>query len=402
MAALLLVAFKQPELLIEGRFWAEDGIDYFARALNEGWPSLIQPEFGYYSLYNRLAALAASAFPLESAPLVMTYAALPVMLLPSAILLFCPLRVEITPWRRCLAGLLMVLPSVSYEVWLNVINLQFWFALSVALFLLVDFSRTWTLRLLAPLAVLASLTGPVVAFMTPLFLLRAVFLKERGFRIATALLLPGAVLQVFLMVMSLQGESDRQLMADPAALIPTLHFRLFVFPYLAGETAWVAQAQAAGQSLKLVFLGLSGLAVLGLLLWRATWTKERLGLWLLSLSVLVTGLCIFGQRTPVPLGFADYLDPILGGRYLLVGTQLSLLVLLLPVEPPRAGQATAILSSLLVVLFLAGAFDSYRHHNPSGPDWRQEVERFRADPSYRPEVWPGGEVWRFSIAPGAD
>src|SRR5258706_9019204 len=65
------VVLRMPRILLEGRFWAEEGDIYFRPAwIGPSSQALLAPHQGYYSLLDNLAsAVAAHLVPLLYAPL---------------------------------------------------------------------------------------------------------------------------------------------------------------------------------------------------------------------------------------------------------------------------------------------------------------------------------------------
>ncbi|MBY0407139.1 MAG: hypothetical protein K2Q01_05560 [Rickettsiales bacterium] len=85
--AALLMMTRIPELLGTVRFYWDDGKISFKYAYENNWIStLLAPHQGYYSFINNITALVQARWlPMESAPLLGTYVALFVQLLPHAV-----------------------------------------------------------------------------------------------------------------------------------------------------------------------------------------------------------------------------------------------------------------------------------------------------------------------------
>ena len=81
---------RRPELLAEPRFWAEEGVLYFASAFNLPWrEALLGVHQGYFSFFANTAALiAAATVEIEWAPLVTTLFGLFAQLTPFAMILW--------------------------------------------------------------------------------------------------------------------------------------------------------------------------------------------------------------------------------------------------------------------------------------------------------------------------
>lgn len=186
LAAVLLA--RAPVLAYAPRFWAEDGTVYFAYARLHGLleslllvPTTSGPA-GYLNLAANLPAWMAASLvsrewlPLEWAPLVPTFFAFALQLLPVALVLYGNLPALARPLQRRLAAVLLVVsPPLLAEVWGNATNSQIFLGLAATLVLSEDFSglgrRGFAIR--AWVVGLAALSGPYTAFLAPLFLLRA-------------------------------------------------------------------------------------------------------------------------------------------------------------------------------------------------------------------------------------
>jgi hypothetical protein len=146
LATLLLIFLRAPAILLTGRFWAEEGKIYFLDArLRSWWDALLASRMGYYSGWTKLAALTATAVPLEWAPMVTVYAALAVQLM----VVWFVVRSDAFagPVARVLAVAAVLLAVPSAEVWLNTANSQFHFALGAAVLLVTSVlhgSGVWT------------------------------------------------------------------------------------------------------------------------------------------------------------------------------------------------------------------------------------------------------------------
>jgi hypothetical protein len=278
---VLVFLFRQPDILTEGRFWAEEAY-YFGQTWALGFRTVVFHSFnGYYSFFNWVASGAAVQVPLEYAPLVTGYASLLVNLTPSALILFAPLTIPLSGWRRAIIALGLAMPNVNVEVWLNIINCQFWFALGAALLLIVDLrSRKAFLFALFYLPV-AALTGPVSVLLTPIYLLRAWWSKDRRWYLMTAILGLGAALQSYVMVTAILA-SERQAALSPVTKGAAAFLRLFVYPFThphRNPVPILLEHSAFRHMGPLFFLA----AIIACFIaWKAYKTPGRAGLWLFA------------------------------------------------------------------------------------------------------------------------
>jgi hypothetical protein len=394
LVIVVFILLRNPRLVSEGRFWAEEASYYFYVAWHgDFWSTLVQPFNGYYSFFNWIASGLAVQVPLEYAPLVTSGCALLVMLIPSVIILFAPLTIPIAGWRRCLLAFLLAFPNNNGEVWLNIINSQFWFALAVSLLLLVDLRGKRSFFFSCILVLVAGLTGPVSVILAPLFCLRAWLTKHRHHIVVAALLTAGALLQASIMYMALSG-GERGTTVDHWINGTSSLMKLFLFPFF----QWYdpkPDDPVALERLRWLYL-IASLAVAAFMLYWAAATRERRGLWILAAALLVGTVSSFGAF-PSALDDINYqsLRYFSGGRYHLVGNGLILTLLLLPLQRPR--RFSSLFAALLLVIFANNALTSYLKNNQRGPNWREEVAIWRSDPDHAMNIWPRG--WTFKLDP---
>jgi len=127
--------FRSPEIMLEGRFFAEEGSIYWSYSLlnSKSNTFLYTPVIaGYYLLIANLQILLSSFVPIYYAPLVTVWVSMIISLLPS-ILFFLLTEKSLDNNRRILSSiLLLVLPSLNFlEVFANSINSQTYLGLSV-------------------------------------------------------------------------------------------------------------------------------------------------------------------------------------------------------------------------------------------------------------------------------
>lgn len=200
LGLLLLVFARDPRYLLEPRLWAEEGTVYVQDFLDSGFQaSIFHQHLGYYSLVNKLVInLSLYLLPFDSIAHATTYASAFLMI---ALVSF-PLFVESEYWNSWLKKTTIILSSVllaTDEMWLNVINLQFFLGLFVVYLYLTPGSNqalTGGRRLYVfTLLVLAAGTGVVATLMVPFFLYRFWRDKNHDNLYFLSILIAGALLQ---------------------------------------------------------------------------------------------------------------------------------------------------------------------------------------------------------------
>lgn len=205
---ILLILVRSPQLLLDARFWAEEGRNYFAYAYKNGISSLVwvYPTCGYYYLFTSLATWLASLFPVAVAPYITTYLALAVQILLLAAILYLPSYLFLSHRVRILAALFTVIGAgVVSEVWLNTVNSQTFLGLLGIVILFADFGSMgkragilWTVIL-----GISCLSGAYCFILAPFFILKALLSGKGWYKRAymivasAALLIQGIIIAVF-------------------------------------------------------------------------------------------------------------------------------------------------------------------------------------------------------------
>ncbi|MBK1658781.1 hypothetical protein [Paracraurococcus ruber] len=390
LPAFALILLRAPVILTQGRFWAEEGTIYLPDALGGWWDALLAPRMGYYSVWTRLAALAAASLPPEVAPLATAWAALLVQLA----VIWIALRSDAFPGPLGppLAAAVLLLALPSGEVWLNTVNSHFHFAVGAALLLVTAPGRLPAAFRLGFLA-MAVLTGPVTAFLAPFFAWRALRQPSRLAGAEAAVVGAGALLQGALLLAGMAGGA-RAAGFDPAALLAALGVKLLALPVLgAGANRAAAVLLGGGTGARLgVVAALSGIAAL-LLAAVLPQARARVllaaGIWLALLSI--AGALLADPWMAVP--------PLNAGRYAYAPNALAGLALVAVATAPAALLAGRILAAALLAVILAQGMLAWpdRTWALSGPDWRAEVAAWRADPARTSlAIWPAG--WTMTLA----
>jgi hypothetical protein len=417
VAALAVAAARAPELLVEPRFWAEEGSLYYAAAWNTESAATLahvpRPTAAYVNLAASVpATLAAWWLPVEDAPFGTTWAAFAVLAVALALVSAGRSRLWGHPLGSALAcAAVLLAPSALGEAWLNSINAQSYCGL-IALAILCEDMRLASVRRIAayvPLLVFCGLSGPYTSFLFPAFAwkvwaersLAAVF--AAGAVALAALIQVGvfawvwsegalnpAKLQPFDFVRSATYVAYGQLIV-PLGLGPLMkEFSTHVLYELGGveRAPWAIAMAAFG-----VVLG--GAALLLLVDRDPRSPRNGLVIALACLAVLTTASAHWGRSL---------------GRYAVVsGFALLWLVLARAYARARGPRIVPLAAAVVFGWALLVGAAAYRHDEafdcPVGcPRWREEVARWRTGPAYQPQIWPvvlprGRPQWRVELAP---
>lgn len=378
---------RVPAILLEGRFWAEEGGVFFRHALGSGWSEVlcyVAPKLGYYNLLSNASVLAASRLvDVEHAPLVTAWIALGVQTLPAAVIACGMIRAIRTVAARGLALLALLLVPPNAETWLNTINGQSYLAIATALLLVADTGREPGRIFRRLVLALAGLSGLVALFFLPLFWLRAWWEREHERVVQASILTLAALVQGMVLLRAL-GRSERQVGLPIDILVAAVYVKTMLLPLLgtvpAGKIAHpllLTVVRRGLPALPIVAVSIGALAC-GLVVYRS---RSR-----------DAGLLITAGALALLFGFAGALEqsdlrmlllhilPNGGERYYLVPNVLFVLGLFVALRTPnrftlplRLGGAV-----MLVWILLVGANDyvssrSIRADTFVGPPWQREV-----------------------------
>ncbi len=388
-----LVLLRMPGILA-GRFWAEEGVVYFANALTQPWYAAWFAVFaGYLNLACGLCTWIASQFGLAAAPRVTVALALLLQCLPAYVLL-----THDFPWRgRRLASaaviILAALPPMMGEVWLNTVTSQFQLSLFAALLLGSRPPSAPALRALDHTAlVLAALSGPGAVMLAPLFIARAMrFVRTRDAALQAAILTAGCAIQIA--VILLHPGTPRGGSMTVAQVLAAIDLHTIVLCFVGAVPAqqfatWVGGAPhriVAGVAPIILFYGITGAA--------AARARSVALAGLLAASALISLVSFsFALHGSFAGGFVQIGE---GQRYAFAPAVLNEMVVagLACVAPGRLRWLFVALTLLLLLVTLINARTGLGLFS-SGPDWASQIRQAHAGSLL--QVWPGGS-WMFRL-----
>jgi hypothetical protein len=393
----LLICLRMPEIVIKGRFWAEEGNVFFYNAWTmKPLQALLTSYGGYLNLAANAASLAARwLLPLRLAPYLTIAVGLLFQLCP-LLLLFTARDEFLAPIGiRIAAALLILLIPDEEEVWLQSLHCQFQLALCCGIILALDPVRGLGRLFRFMLLCLAPLCGPVSIALLPLFVARAA-LDRAWARVWQALALAaGAALQLTLFFHPVPG---RGYSLDPVTLLDIITIRHLYVPFLGVPAAWIyaplvkARLLSGHVPLRATLLPI---LVFAPFLLATLWERRRRpAFWLLAAGGLLACAMYFGV-----IGGAVSLIVGKGGdRYIFAPQALFALSAL--ALAATAQRWTRLLAGIAVLWLLAVGGVAY--FTPwsviaDGPPWRREVAAWQADPSHKLRLWPDSPNWNVSL-----
>jgi hypothetical protein len=413
---VLIVIFRAPNILLEPRFWAEEGSVYYAHAMQSG---ILEGIFlapkgtaGYLLLAASFPATFAANFsPIEFAPFITTYFSLSVLLLVFFLVLWGKsyfwntLTLKIA---TCLIILFIPSSNSSGEIWLNTINLQVYcglIALIIALenTTIVTNTKKWLLRLVLFFCILS---GVYTIFLTPLYYVKYYYERSQESLIHLSIIMFGSIVQIsiFAYIKYLGLISAKKMIGLSWAKSSIYVFYHHILHPLFGHTIANQLLDNIGLKGALTvdngqYLLLAGyvslIAILVpiflLLLRRTNYVNVQLSLGFLLLAVLTSIFAMGG----VP-----------GGRYAVLSSIIYGLLILRIVSSNTLSMSGKYVARFILICFiLIGAYEFQFNTKPmftgsdfTRPDWRAEVDNWKKDSNLSLPMWPYPR-WTGKISP---
>ena len=395
----LLVCVRMPEILLKGRFWAEEGRNFFHAAwVMPPLQALFNSYGGYLNIVANASTLAARwIMPLPLAPYLTIAIALLFQLLPP-LLLLTSRDAWLQPQIVRFGGiLLLLLAPGSGEIWLQTLHCQFELALCSAMILALDVPAGRAAAGRLAILLLAPLCGPGAIVLAPLFLMRAAMDRTPERLVQALTLLAGSAIQLLLFFHSF---SERGYTLNPLILLWIVALRHLAVPFLGLSRAAALLAamrlQLTAGRLPIPIL----MTVLPILVfvpfgWATLRRRSQYpAFWLLASGILIGTAGYYGAIG----GATGLFDVHFGERYVYVPQALFGLAALI-LAATATGWTARIASVAVIWLIVVGAMDFERPWKPAsdGPSWRAEVAAWKRDPTHMLRLWPDG--WSMTLEP---
>jgi hypothetical protein len=388
-----LICLRMPDIVLHGRFWAEEGKVFFSDAWRlPAGKMLFRPYGGYLNLVANAGAMGArSLVSVERAPYFTTGLALVFQTCPAILILSSGASWLRSRWAIVAALLILATPPASEEVWLQTLHSQFHLAVCAGLILAMPAQSGRCLNAFRlALLVLGPLCGPACIILLPFFALRAIIEKSQARLWQTLALLSSSALQIGMFLSVQQGRSYH---IDSSVLASVMLVRHLFVPLMGSHAAvpladWIHGRYAAGAiPWSAVMLSCATFACW---IWVVLRRWREAPAWLLIAGLAIAALSYYGAID----GGTNLLSVGFGLRYSFA-PQVLMSFSLLALASARRGAvsyAAATVLCWLIVVGLAGYFTPSSPVFAHGPDWRSEVAAWRADQCHRLAIWPSGWV----------
>jgi hypothetical protein len=388
-----LLCARLPDVVLHGRFWAEEGKVFFARAWTMPWyEALLAPHGGYLNIVANAGGLLASRFPLELAPYVTTALGLLFQLAPAIVLLTAR-----DAWLQgrtvlLLALVLIAVPPASEEVWLQTLHAQFHLIVCGALVLALKPASGAVEAFRGSMLVIGALSGPGMAALMPLFILRAILDRSPARAMQAFLIGLGAVLQFGVFFTDIPERSHS---VDVGLLLSIVGAKHVIIPFLgtvfANEVlAGLYEAVVSGHiPVWTQFAAVAAFVAVGA---AVLLRGNSAATWLFLAGVCVTAVSFYGA-----LGNPAWLILVDGAPRYAYAQQAIFNLVVLGIAATGRDLLSKVAWCVVAWVVVIGAQsyfvtqDSVAH----GPDWRGEVEMWRQDPSRELKIWP--EDWDMTL-----
>jgi hypothetical protein len=396
VAAFFIVVSRRPDAVLNAQFFAEDGLFWFSDAYNLGIHSLLVPQASYLHTLTRLIALLSLLVPFSFAPLVMNLGAITVQVLP--VNLFLSSRFSEIPMRlRLLASFLYLALPNTYEIDANITTLQWHLALLACLVLLAQPAIGWGWRIFdAVVLVLISLDGPTGLVLLPMA--AAVWWQRRNSlaRTNVALLVPGAILQLFSIFMTWYSRLVAPIGATPARLIIILGRQIFIPLLLGLKTTSRFLRGDTPHTVEVIATILGG----ALLLYALRYSPVLLKLFILF-DIAVFGLCLVRPLAGAPdrPQWAWMCDPRATNRYYFL-PMIAFLAALLWSALNRSHRKLRYLAVALLLLMPIGIYRDWKYPRFKDLNFKMYAAKFESAPSGTKmtiPINPGPPGWELEI-----
>ena len=393
----ILVCLRMPDIIVQGRFWAEEGKYFFTDAWTQPPLQALFFDFGgYLNLAATGTTLAARwLMPLSLAPyLTITVALLVQLCAPLLLLTARDGWLQPAGVRLAALALILFVPD-SEEVWLQTLHCQFHLTLCCAIILVLQPAGGRVAAFRLGLLLLSPLCGPTAVVLLPLFLLRAGLERNVPRLAQSATLAAGAFIQLAFFLHAIPGRAytTNPFIFACIATIRHLDAPLLGIPYAERASERIRARLASGHiPIKASVLPFLVFIPYGLTAW--FYRRSTPAIWFFCGFALIAAVCYFGAVGGSEMLMMTRTD----GRYVFVPQALlalSVLALASGLTGWRAWPAWGVVICLIAVGGMA--FIQPNRFSANGPSWRAEVAAWRVDPTHALQIWPAG--WTMLLPP---
>lgn len=394
-----IICWRSSDVLLYGRFWAEEGDNFFYHAwITPPLKMLLYSFGGYLNLAtNATSLIAAHYIPLHYAPYFTSITGLLFQLLPLFLLLTAKDEWLSSSKARILATLLLLLVPESIETSLQSLHIQFQLTLASVILLVLhpvsSYQRVFRLCILA----LAGLSGIMNICLIPFFFIQY-FLEKKQYRLEQlSVVLISCTIQYFAFYETVSNRFHNFFISD---FFEIFFVRNLLFPFFGINTKTIKYAnflhdhihQLSATYIPTIFVIIFIVTVV-IVFYHQPKTKKAALFFICALSILFLSIIgSIGERE-------GFLTPFNNQRYLFIGQALLCLTLLY-IHFTSINTIRKISAVLIYWLIIVGSFNfaniTFMNVAPIHYiSWKNQVHLWKQNPNYIFQIWPNG--WKITL-----
>jgi len=385
LCSIILIALREPALLLHPRLWAEEGCLFYQFALHHSlYEIFTTAHVGYLTFFNSIVSvLQAKIFLIERAAIVSTYMGFLVQLVPIYIIIFTRHKFWDSPLKK-IVYILTVIVVAAPELWLNTTNSHFIYGLITFLIMVTPCVELPKLQkyFFRILLIVGGLTGPASMLFTPLFLLKAYREKSREKYIQAGIMSICALIQAYITVYSVFYNNTYSRLSNH-------NYTRTLYYYFVDNFSMLPHTSTSYLHPIIFYVDLFwGLFMAALFMYLLVKTRRDIDCFISLASLLVVG-------TFSTLGSLNMAG---SPRYAYIPTCIFMAIIIYEAfGADMLKIKLKLVTSVVLILCLAANIIYYRYgmrnvYEPSYPKWADEVIKWRIDKTYAPKIHPNKDA----------
>ena len=392
---LIIIFYRSPYILLNGRFYAEEGSFWFRNSYLFGpFVGITQVFWGssYFNIWPNIATVFASFVPLEYAPLVTVYFALFVKVYLFFFIIFFKSNFIKTDLDRFLITLIiLVSPAMIPSIWLNTLTSQVYFTIICIFIIFQNEDYKSKFNYFSPVILLISSLSSVLPLLLTPFYIAKYFNKKNKFNfINLIILILTGLFQSFIFLYSklnnldLAGEQTRFLLSFEKLM--NFFYNVLAKPIFGRELTQIVYLKFIENINFIIIIFVFTLLIIIYFFKNLQFfKKDKIFITLAMLFIIHSLFAFFGSKM---------LE--VQGRYAVVPAVLLILSIY------RLGQITVKLNKFfcltIIIISILTGFYEFKNNNKFShylvcidcPDWKNEVYKWKKNKNYLLEIWPYG------------
>jgi len=387
---LLIIYYRSPYILLNGRFVAEEGEFWFRNAfINGPLSAIFQVYFGsgYFNLWANISSVIALIPPVEYAPLATVYCALFIKLFLFFFVLNHKSEFLISDKDKYLASLIILLsPFMVEEIWLNTLTSQIYLTIFSILILFKIETRNLFIKVLSYFfLLLAGLSTITTSILTPFFFYKYINKKNRNNFINFVIIFLSSLFQLFIYIYSKYNglfETNLRYQVSYEKIINFIYNVILKSIFGRDLTHLIFFDIYSKINFFLLFMFFLLFLLLLIIVIIKKIKKDNILLLLALLFVAESFLAFFGSKMQQ-----------VQGRYAVIPAFL-LMIMIYRLYQTQIDSIKTLSIILIIFSLLTGIYQfKYKATYPqfldcfNCPVWKEEISKWRLDNSYKIQIW---------------